>query len=147
MSTPKTRRGTAIEAAVEAPITLGSPRAFGWIMAIAFAVLAAMAWSKGNPVSRWLGLAALLFALAAWWVPAWLAPANRAWMAFGLLLGRIMTPLIMGLIYFGLITPIALLARMRGLDPMKRRFDPAATSYWIKRDPPGPDPASMDRQY
>ena len=79
-------------------------------------------------------------------VPTLLRPLNRAWMLLGLTLGRMITPIIMGLIFFGILTPIAWLARRRGADPMRRSFDPAAATYWIVRDPPGPDARTMERQ-
>ena len=67
-------------------------------------------------------------------------------MLLGLTLGRIITPIIMGLIFFGVVTPIAVLARVRGADPLRRRFDPAAQSYWIVREPPGPAAGTMEKQ-
>ena len=99
------------------------------------------AWAK------WLMLAGLMLALAGEFAPFLLLPLNRLWMALGHLLGRIVSPIVMGLIFFGVVTPIAMLARWRGVDPMKRRFDPQASTYWIERQPPGPDPATMERQW
>ncbi|MBK8067640.1 MAG: hypothetical protein IPK27_08400 [Rhodanobacteraceae bacterium] len=110
------------------------------------ALVAWWAWRQGPwapgwdwPAFCWRWLASL--------APSLLAPLNRAWMALGHLLGRIISPIIMGLIFFGVVTPIAIVARLRGVDPMRRRFDPAARSYWIERDPPGPDPGTMERQF
>ena len=68
----------------------------------------------------------------------WLAPFNRAWMKFGELLHHVVSPLILGLIYFGVFTPVALVMRAFGRDAMCRRFEPAQPSYWVRRDPPGP---------
>jgi len=143
-----TRRGTAIEPAPShESIEVGSHRAFGWVMAAVAALVAAWAWHFDKPWFWWPVAVALGFAIAAVLQPAVLAPLNRLWMAFGHLLGRIVSPIIMGLIFFGVVTPIAILARWRGVDPMKRRFDPAAPTYWIERKPPGPDPATMERQW
>lgn len=116
-------------------------------MATAAALVGAYAswFGLGWQIWPW-GLAGLL-ALMALLLPRALAPFNRAWMRFGALLGRIVSPLVMGLIYFLLVTPIAWLARSFGADPMRRRFDPGATSYWIEREPPGPDPGTMERQH
>jgi hypothetical protein len=49
--------------------------------------------------------------------------------------------------FFCVLTPMALLMRMTGRDAMKRRFDPTARTYWIERDPPGPDPAGLPNQF
>lgn len=141
------RRGTAIEAAVEAELAPGSARSFGWLMTVILLVLAGMAYAHDNLLYAPLALGAGVFALLALLAPRVLGPLNRAWLALGLLLGRLITPVIMGLIYFGLVTPLAVLARWRGVDPMRRRWDAAAPSYWIRRDPPGPDPATMERQH
>jgi len=142
------RRGTAIDPAhADDRLVVGSHRVFGWVMAVVAGLVALWAWRKGHGWLWWPAGIAIAFALAAAIAPALLAPLNRAWMAFGLLLGRIISPLVMGLIFFGVVTPIALLARLRGVDPMRRRFDPGAKTYWIERDPPGPDPATMERQF
>lgn len=142
------RRGTAIDPAhSDERVVVGSHRVFGWVMAAVAGLVALWAWRKSHGWYGWPTGIAIAFVLAAAIAPALLAPLNRAWMALGLLLGRIISPLVMGLIYFGVVTPIAVIARLRGVDPMRRRFDPGAKTYWIERDPPGPDPATMERQF
>ena len=142
------RLGTAIDPAhADDRLVVGSHRVFGWVMAAVAGLVALWAWRKGYGWLWWPAGIGLAFAVVASLAPSLLAPLNRAWMALGLLLGRIISPLIMGLIFFGVVTPIALLARLRGVDPMRRRFDPGAKTYWIERDPPGPDPATMERQF
>ena len=141
------RTGTAIEAAVDTPVAASSARAFGWLMASVAALVGLWALWKGKawmPVPFAIALAFALATLLRLSVLEWL---NRAWLALAVLLGRIVTPLVMGLIYFGLITPLGLLMRLTGKDPMQRRFDAAASTYWIEREPPGPDPATMERQF
>jgi len=72
-----------------------------------------------------LGVAALILAMALIW-PGLLAPFNRAWMKFGLLLHKITNPIIMGLIFFLAVTPTALIMRAMGKDPLRRKFDKSA---------------------
>ena len=79
--------------------------------------------------------------------PALLAPFNRVWMKFGLLLHKITNPIIMGLIFFLAVTPTAVVMRAIGKDPLRRKFDKSAQSYWIERVPPGPEPESMKQQF
>ena len=84
------------------------------------------------------------FALAA---PGVLAPLNKLWLKFGLLLHHIINPLVMGLLFFGVITPMALIVRLLGKDLLRLRFDAQAKSYWIPREPPGPAPDTMRHQF
>lgn len=70
----------------------------------------------------------------------------RSWMVFGDFLGRVISPIILALIFFVLITPVALLGRIAGRDPL--RLKPRAiSSYWVKREPAGPTPDSFKNQF
>lgn len=123
----------------------GSPRQFGVVMAVFFAILASIALWRG--AFGWLALWSALmagFGIAALAAPAMLAPLNRLWFRFGLLLHRVINPLIMGLMFFMVITPIGLLMRALGKRPIPVAPDRAAGSYWVARQvPPGP----MSKQY
>lgn len=79
--------------------------------------------------------------------PSGLAPLNKLWFKFGLLLHKVMTPLIMGIMFFGLITPIGLLMRLTGNDPMRLRDTPGTTSHWIDREPVADDGNQMKNQF
>jgi hypothetical protein len=79
--------------------------------------------------------------------PRILHPLNRAWMAFGAVLHRVVSPLVLGILYFGMFTPIAFVMRLRGRDAMHRRVDAQAESYWIRREPPGPPSDSLKNQF
>jgi hypothetical protein len=77
-----------------------------------------------------------------------LAPLNRAWTKLGLVLFKVVNPVVMLLIYALTIVPIGLAMRACGCDPLRlKRPAGADTSYWIKRDPPGPAPQSMTDQF
>jgi len=89
---------------------------------------------------------AAAFLILTLFAPALLSPLNKAWMALGHILGRIMSPIILGLIFFVLITPVALMGRITGRDPLRLKAR-AAASYWIKREPPGPMPDSFKNQF
>jgi di/tricarboxylate transporter len=79
--------------------------------------------------------------------PALLAPLNRLANRFALLMQSIVNPVVMGVIFYGVITPLGILKRRVGQDLVRRGFDAAATSYWIERRPPGPRPETMNRQF
>jgi hypothetical protein len=116
-------------------------------MAGAFAVLWVWPWIRHGHSLRWwafgLALAFLILALAA---PAWLAPLNRLWFKFGLVLQKVVSPIIMGLLFFGAVLPVGLIVRLRGKDPLRLKRSDEPT-YWIAREPPGPAPNSMSKQF
>ena len=124
-----------------------SDRSFGVVFAAASAVIALLPLLRGRDLRLWALIAAAAFLAVALLRPALLAPLNRLWFQFGLLLGRVTNPIIMGLVFFLLITPMALILRLRGNDPLRLRLAPQAKSYWIERTPPGPTPASMTDQF
>jgi len=125
----------------------GSDRGFGFVMAGAFAVLAGLPLLGGHMPHWWLLAVALPFLGFAWLRPAALAPLNRQWTRFGLLLHRIVSPVMLGAMYYGTVVPMGLAMRAFGRDQLRLKRDPSATSYWIESHPPGPDPKSMPQQY
>ena len=126
-----------------------SDRSFGLVMAGFFALvgLAPLVFGKGGTPRLWaLAVAAAFLVLAlAWTAP--LAPLNRLWFRLGLLLHRVMSPVILVLLYAVGIVPVGLLMRAFGKDPLRLRRDPHAASYWIVREPPGPAPETMANQH
>jgi hypothetical protein len=126
---------------------LPSNRKFGLFFAAIALVGAAVAYSKHSPVLA-VGLVACsaAFAACAAWRPDLLEPLNRLWYRLGLLLGRIVSPIVLGLIFFFLLTPVAWLGRLAGRDELKLRKR-SVHSYWIERSPPGPAAASFKNQY
>jgi len=124
----------------------GSDRAFGLVMAGALALLSLVnGWHLGR-VWPWTSAAAVLFVIAALLWPSSLRPLNRLWMKLGLLLHRIVNPIVMGLLFYGTIWPTGLVMRMRGRDLLRLKRDPSAASYWIARAP-GPAPETMKDQF
>lgn len=117
---------------------LPSNRSFGWTFT-GFFILAGVygLWRGGAHSLPMLALAAVM-ALVTLTRAAWLTPLNRAWMKLGDLLGRVVSPVVLGVIFFAIFTPVGLLMRAFGRDAMCRRFEPARPSYWVERDPPGP---------
>jgi hypothetical protein len=124
-----------------------SDRGFGLVFAGAFVILPVIAWWRGGELRLWSFGVAAIFLLLALVRPVWLAPLNRLWTRLGLLIGRVTNPVMMGLIFFLVVTPVALLMRLRGKDPLRLKRDPAAKSYWILREPPGPVPETMSNQF
>jgi len=124
-----------------------SDRTFGLVFAAA-SLLAGLAPLKhGRHVRIWaLGLA-LVFLAVALIHPSLLRVFNRLWMKLGYLMGRVVNPIVMAILFFTVFTPVAFLMRLFGKDPLRLKLDPVAGSYWIPRLPPGPSPDSMPRQF
>ena len=125
-----------------------SERSFGLLFTVVFAGLAGYAVYKGwqrEAAIAW-GAASALTAAVTLFVPRLLAPFNRAWYLLGELLGRIVSPIVMGVIFFGLITPVALFGRLRGRDELRMRRRTVST-HWTDRDPPGPAADSFKNQF
>ena len=128
-------------------IKTSSDRSFGFVFAFVFAVIGLVPLLSGNSARWWaLGVSAAFLAASIVY-PGVLAPLNRIWTKFGLLLHHIVNPVVMGVLFFLVVTPIAMLMRLCGKRPLQRTFDAGATSYWIRREPPGPAPDSMKQQF
>lgn len=131
-----------------APVPLPSERSFGLLFsAIGSIAAAVLAWKGHLPAAGTFAVAAAVLAAIALRRPRWLAMPNRWWFRFGLLLHGIVSPIVLGLIFFVVITPMALVMRITRRDALSRRFESARASYWIERDPPGPDPESFRNQF
>ena len=129
------------------PITGSSDRSFGVVITVALTAVGLFPLLNGEP-PRWWSLAVAGVMLVVTLVRAeLLAPLNRVWFRFGLVLHRIVNPVIMAVIYFAVVTPTGLIMRAVGKDPLRLRRDPNAESYWIHRTPPGPEPESMTNQF
>lgn len=129
-------------------ITLSTERSFGTVFTIFFLIIALWPTVFQNTMPRlWAIAAALILAWITWKLPSRLRPANVLWHKFGLLLGRVVSPIALAIVFFAVVTPLGVLARWRGKDFLKLQKDPDAATYWQPRDPPGPAPESLDRQF
>jgi hypothetical protein len=126
---------------------IGSDRSFGLVFAAVFLVVALWPLVSGAAPRIWAIVVAALFALCASVAPQVLAPLNRIWFRFGELLHRIVSPVALGVIFFGVITPYAVVMRLFGRDALLLRKGSARPSYWVRREPPGPPPDSFHNQF
>lgn len=124
-----------------------SDRSFGVVFAVVFLIIALFPLLHAGAVRWWSVGVSAAFAVVAFTVPGILAVPNRLWMKFGLLLAKIVSPIALGILFYLVFTPIGLLMRLAGKDPMRLKADPNAKSYWIDREPPGPPPQSMTNQF
>jgi hypothetical protein len=124
-----------------------SDRAFGLVIAGVLLLVGAGPLRHGHAPRWWAWAAAGVLALIALLKPVLLARANRLWTKFGVLLGKVVSPIALGILFFGVLTPVALVMRLAGKDPLRLKLDRSANSYWIVRTPPGPPPDSMSNQF
>jgi hypothetical protein len=128
-------------------VVAGSDRSFGIVMAAVFAVVTLLnGWHSGR-LWPWTGGLAALFLVAGLLRPSLLNPLNRVWLKFGLLLHRVVNPVVMALLFYGTVLPTGLVMRMLGKDLLRLKRQPEADSYWIVRQPPGPSPETMKDQF
>ena len=124
-----------------------SNRSLGLTFAAVFVLIGLSPLLRGSGVHIWSIGVASAFAIVALLVPQALGPLNRAWTWLGLLLHSVVSPIMLGIMFFLVITPMGLVMSAMGKDPLRRRFDSEADSYWIRRQPPGPDPKDLPEQF
>ena len=123
-------------------VKIGGDRTFGFVFAIVFVAVALLPVLAGsgqhNSVRVWALVVSAVFAITALARPQMLTPLNKIWFRFGLLLHKIVNPLIMGLIFFLVITPVGWFKRIFSGDTLGLTFDPERRTYWVDVDPDGP---------
>src|SRR5260370_20976222 len=108
-----------------------SDRSFGFVFAVVFCIIGGWRLVHGEPLRWWALVVAAVFAALALVRPQLLHLLNRLWLAFGRLLHRIVSPLVMGMLFFTAVTPTGWLMRLRGRDGLSVKRRPATKSYWI----------------
>jgi hypothetical protein len=122
-------------------------RSFGFVFAGFFLLVACWPLFSGQGVRLWAAGIAAVMALIAALKPALLAAPNRQWTRLGILLGRIVSPIALAILFYAVFTPFGIVLRIAGMDPLRLKRDPEAKSYWLTRAPPGPPPDSMTNQF
>lgn len=124
-----------------------SNRSFGLVFSVVFLVIAALPLFTGEGMRIWSLMVSLVLLVVSFTAPLILSPLNRLWTRIGLLLHGIISPIVLGILFFAMVVPMGILMRLFGKDPLRLHFEPGLNSYWIKRDPPGPKPESMTDQF
>jgi hypothetical protein len=128
-------------------VTGASDRSFGFVFTAFFALVALLPLLHHRKPRVWALILAGIILLVALARPSLLRIPNRLWTLLGLLLSRIVNPVVMGVLFYGVVTPMALIRRLSGNNSMRLGFDPQAPSYWQQREPPGPAPETMAKQF
>ena len=128
-------------------VKASSNRSFGWVFTLVFLIISLWPLFSGEMVRWWSLFIAAAFVLVTVAVPKLLALPNRLWLRFGLLLNRIISPVVLAFLFYIVVTPTGALMRAFGKDSLRLRRHDSDTSYWIKREPRGPKPDSMNHQF
>jgi len=127
---------------------LPSNRNFGFLFAGVFVLLSVYAAFQGADAFMIYGLliAGATIGLVTVFAPDLLTNFNKAWVKLGEVMGKVVSPLVLGVIFFLLITPTALITRLFGRDELRLKRT-SANTYWIDRKPPGPLGDSFKNQF
>lgn len=113
-------------------IKISSNKSFGIVFFVVFLIISFFPMLKGETFRTWSLVIALIFLILGVLKSPYLSPLNNIWNKFGLLLGKVISPIVMGIIFFAVVTPIAYLMRLIGKDVLglKKNDD---KSYWIEK--------------
>ena len=116
-------------------IKIGSNRSFGIVFFIVFLLISIYPIFYEGNIKPGLLIIAVIFLILGLLNSKFLTPLNKAWFKFGLILGKFVSPIIMGVIFFGVVTPISFIVRIFGKDLLNLRYN-KKPSYWIKKSGP-----------
>lgn len=128
-------------------VRLSSDRVFGLVFTGFFLLIGLYPLRHRAPIRLWALVAAGVILLISLTFPRLLRPFNQLWTALGILLNKIVSPIATAVPFFLIFTPMAYLLRWLGKDILRLQMDKSAKSYWIPREPPGPDPKSMANSF
>ena len=121
-----------------------SNRSFGILFFIVFLILSLWPLKSGNNLNLYFLITSGIFLILGALNSKLLSPLNKAWIKFGEILGLIIAPIVMGLVYFVILTPVSLIVRLFGKDLLGLKFIKENETYWIKRKK---NLTSMDKQF
>ena len=125
-------------------IKISSNRNFGLVFFIVFLIISLWPLTYEEPIRIWSFIVSLVFLILGLMKSKLLTPLNKFWFKFGMILGAIVAPFIMGVIFFLTVTPIGLVMKIMRKDLLNKKYDKKKKTYWIKRDAPI---GTMKRQF
>jgi len=124
------------ESASHIPTEQSSPKSFGIVFSVVFLIVSLYPLINSEGIRTWALAISAVFLLLAFVAPNVLSLPNKLWFKFGILLGSIIAPIVMALVYFLTVLPTGLIMRLLGKDLLKQKLDKGAESYWIERKEP-----------
>ena len=116
-------------------IKIGSNRSFGIVFFIVFLLISTYPLLNDNNIRIWSLILSVIFLILGLINSSILTPLNKVWFKFGILLGKIVSPLVMGIIFFLVVTPIGILMRILNKDILNLKYNNKST-YWIEKTGP-----------
>ena len=126
------------------PVKISSNRSFGFLFFVVFFVISLWPLKSQGDLRLWAFILSLVFLVLGVLNSKFLTPLNKLWIKFGFFLGAIVSPIIMGIVYFLVVTPIGIFMRFLGKDLLKTIKVKNISTYWIKRDK---QKSSMKKQF
>ena len=114
-------------------LKISSNKSFGIVFFIFFLLVSLYPLLKNENIRIWSLIIALIFLVLGLFNSKILSPLNQLWFKFGLILGKIISPVIMGIIFFGVVTPIGVLMKILSKDLLSLKFN-KEKSYWIEKN-------------
>ena len=121
---------------LKSKIKIGSNRSFGLVFFVVFLVISLWPLIYGDSIRIWSLIVSTFFIILGLMNSKLLTPLNQLWIKFGMILGAIISPVVMAVVFFLVVTPISFVMNIMGKDLLKTRYDKKKESYWIKRDQP-----------
>ena len=115
-------------------IKISSNRNFGLVFFIIFLIVSLWPLTYEGPIRIWTVIISLVFLILGLMNSKLLTPLNKLWFKFGMILGAIVAPVVMGVVFFLVVTPIGLVMKIMGRDLLNKKYDKKKRTYWIKRD-------------
>ena len=114
-------------------IRMGSNRNFGLVFFVVFLILGLWPIKNGGEINIFLILISLVFLFLAITKSKFLTPLNKLWFKFGIKLGAIIAPIVMGVVFFLVVTPIGILMKITGRDLINKKINKNSKTYWLNR--------------
>ena len=118
---------------LKSKIKMGSNRNFGLVFFILFLILGFWPIINEGEIRIWLVVISLIFLVLGMMKSKLLTPLNKLWFKFGMILGAIVAPIVMGVVFFLVVTPTSIVMSIMGKDLLNKKYDKKKETYWIKR--------------
>ena len=115
-------------------IKISSNRSFGLVFFVVFLIVAFWPLKNAEDIRLWSLALSIIFFILGVLNSKLLTPLNKLWFKFGIFLGSIVSPIVMGIVYFLVVTPMGMFMRFLGKDLLKTSKEKNVSTYWIKRD-------------